>query len=1336
MQKTIESPNSFEAKLLDVVEQAIVVIDMQGMVLYWNRFAEQLYGWTKAEAMGRKLRELVTPQQSIQMAEEILALLRQGKSWNGHFLARHRNGREFFVDITDAPIFGDDGELIGIIGAAKDATLRLQAEDALRASEEFNRSVLESSTDCIKVLNPDGTLISMNGPGMCAMEIDDLTPYVGRPWAEMWGQSSDEVLVAVQDAIEHGIGRFSSACITPKGTQKYWDVIISPILGKTGQPKRLVSISRDVTAQRQSMEVLQRNEEEYRALFYQSAVGKAEMNLRTDGLTRVNRKMGEIFGYSANELLKRTFQSLVHQDDLAVILAERAAMLTGLQNDYKSEYRIVRKDGKVRWIESNISRLRNSENKPLYAIAAIQDITDRKRVAQEQALLASIGPILSKPDNEQDLADGLASTMVPDFVDGCSITFFDSDQKLPVVAEAYAEDRDSLLQYRIPLLATARPELYNHMSDADFAAMHPTRQKLLSEIRRQGIRSFISVPMLVRGQVAGVMALVQAHTGREFDQQDLNFAEEVSRRVALALDNLQLLRGERKLRESMELVAVRIARLQQVTAALSKAATPAEVVQAIVDESSQAFDAQAAAIHLLDITREDRNEVYTAYSHGYPERLTETYRRFSLDANVPAAVAIRQGETFWYENREELNRVYPEMADMRAELPTDALVTLPIRTDRGMLGALTLNYRKEKHFDPAERSLLLTMANQSAQAIERSYLYAAEKLAKEMAQENSRRTRALQAVTAALSNTLIPTQLASIVVEQGAQVLGAHAGFVAVLVEDESRLQVISEFGYEMNTANATKFFGMNTHAPIVEAIWQQASLWYESRAELHAKFGDLGHIYDWISDSANAWAAIPLIVENRVLGGIGLSFAEARQFTQDDKDFMIALAQQCAQSLQRAYLFQTERVARSAADGAAQRSAFLAESSRTLSESMNFDTRLSMAANLAVPKLADWCLVSAYDSSGTLHRASAAHHLPECVEALQTWSDQQRAMLQAGKESSIAEVLNTGQTLFIPELTEAHYQVFSYDDPTLFNFWHESCAQSIVYVALTAHGNTFGLVQMGTSIDGRKLSQEDLKEIEEWVNRMAANLDNARLYRDLQSVNTQLEQRVQQRTEALKISRDQLRGLAGRLQAAREEERARLSREVHDVIGQILTGLKMDISSLGRLLQSENAASLRKIADINGLLDEAIQSVRKVATELRPAVLDNFGLVAAVEWQLREFGERFGIAGDFDCAVEEIKLDNDHATAIFRLIQESLTNVARHSQATEVQVTLKETDSDLLVQIADNGRGISEEEMSANRSLGLLGMRERVKLLNGEITFQGNPGRGTTIHVQVPLRQ
>ncbi len=237
------------------------------------------------------------------------------------------------------------------------------------------------------------------------------------------------------------------------------------------------------------------------------------------------------------------------------------------------------------------------------------------------------------------------------------------------------------------------------------------------------------------------------------------------------------------------------------------------------------------------------------------------------------------------------------------------------------------------------------------------------------------------------------------------------------------------------------------------------------------------------------------------------------------------------------------------------------------------------------------------------------------------------------------------------------------------------------------------------------------------------------------------------QAEEEVRTSHFQLRALYKRLQQIREEDRIAIAREIHDEIGGGLTGLKMDLSwllhKMGNAdMDEERVALMDKIHTANALIDHMIQVVRRVSTHLRPSVLDDLGLIAALEWQLSEFTKRTEIQHELTTTFEYVNMEEPTAIAVFRIFQEALTNVMRHSGATKVVVVLREDerslfgDESLILEIRDNGRGITEEEILNPESLGLLGIKERVLVFKGEISIRGKPGGGTSVILKIPRIQ
>lgn len=322
--------------------------------------------------------------------------------------------------------------------------------------------------------------------------------------------------------------------------------------------------------------------------------------------------------------------------------------------------------------------------------------------------------------------------------------------------------------------------------------------------------------------------------------------------------------------------------------------------------------------------------------------------------------------------------------------------------------------------------------------------------------------------------------------------------------------------------------------------------------------------------------------------------------------------------------------------------------------------------------------------------------------------------------EKSLAadrEVIETGQSRFgVEEMTSADGQVR----------WYR-CGR----LPVTMPPGTRCVLAISAEITGRicdEVAKEKAREeLEQGMEGRTGELARA---------NWKLRDAVeayQSAAEALSVSKSQLRNLSARLQSALEEERTRISRELHDELGQALTALKFDLTTARDLASPDQACLAEKMKSMIQFTDSIIATVKRISRELRPGMLDDLGLAAAIVWQAREFQKRTRIPCDVGVVPEDMTVDPEQSTAIFRIFQETLTNIARHARATRVEAILESRDGALSLEVRDNGRGITREEISGTKSLGIVGIRERVRWMGGELRIEGSPGAGTVVVVTIP---
>jgi signal transduction histidine kinase len=276
-------------------------------------------------------------------------------------------------------------------------------------------------------------------------------------------------------------------------------------------------------------------------------------------------------------------------------------------------------------------------------------------------------------------------------------------------------------------------------------------------------------------------------------------------------------------------------------------------------------------------------------------------------------------------------------------------------------------------------------------------------------------------------------------------------------------------------------------------------------------------------------------------------------------------------------------------------------------------------------------------------------------------------------------------------------------------------------------------------SIGGLIANAIKRKQIEEELNRHRNHLEELVDSRtsELTQANTRLKIEIDQHKETqvdLISSREQLRKLSNQIQAVREEEKSRISREVHDRLGQALTALKMDTSHIEKKLLSDQIDLKERLQSMTATIDDTIKSVQQIAMELRPPILDAFGLCEAIAWEAGECKKRYGINFDLDCLQDHVNLEENLKTAFFRIFQEVLTNIVRHSKAKNVRVSFNLIEDILIFEVEDNGIGIDKKNINSSNSIGLIGIQERAHSFNGKVEFDGSSGKGTKVTVKIPI--
>ncbi len=604
------------------------------------------------------------------------------------------------------------------------------------------------------------------------------------------------------------------------------------------------------------------------------------------------------------------------------------------------------------------------------------------------------------------------------------------------------------------------------------------------------LRSYIAVPLVWRGEAIGVLE-VDSTSPHAFRERDLGLLQSVAAALSGPIQLARRRAAETRALEESERARAHLAFLAEASRIL---ASSLDYVNALADVTRLAVPA-FADLCTVSLVGDEGHSALSALAHVDPaeeEKLRGFGRRRTADADEDRLQPlVASGEPLLLADVPD--SILQVIADDEDEL--EALrrsgfrsgIIVPLLARSTVIGRIGLGLtRPGGRYGPDDIAMAEELARRIATAVDTARLYEAEQRARQAAEEAADRTTRLQAITSALSATLTRSQAAGVIVEQATEALGALAGSVAVL-ESADQLVLLRAVGYPPAVMERYARVGLDAPLPLSDAVRTERAVFIESFEGLQRDYPEFAHGAE--SFSRGAWLALPLRVEDRTLGAVALTFAESRVFSQEDRAFMLAVAQQCAQALERARLFDAEQEAQ-------QRVGFLAQASAVLGSSLDYHQTLGQLAEMTVHAFADACLIDIVDADG---------------RAVRTATATSRAGRADGSGSSpaelIREVLRTGQATVIAEVPEL--EAASDDEHgrlAHLDFLRSLSARSAMVVPLPARHRVLGAMTLVSTVPGRGYGPPDLALATELARRAAAAVDAARIYELLSEFKTTLD--------------------------------------------------------------------------------------------------------------------------------------------------------------------------------------------------------------------------------------
>ncbi|MGQ0601500.1 MAG: PAS domain S-box protein, partial [Anaerolineales bacterium] len=1085
-----ESERRFR-EMIDALPAAIYTTDAAGRLTHFNPAAVEFSG--RVPELGSDhwcvTWKLYYPDGTPMPHDEcpMAIALKSGRAVRGaEAIAERPDGRRIWFEPYPTPFLDSAGRVVGGINMLVDITERKRAENALRKSEERFRNMANIIPSIVWTADTDGTITYANDQWFSFVGI---TPEENaRGWPELVLHPDDYDLCV--RAWNHALQTGSDYEIEVRnrrhdGEYRWFLTRARPTRDESGRVTAWFGVTTDIHESKHLEAALRESEERFRNIAETGNDGIWQVDAQARTLY-ANEYMAELLGCSLAELHARRMTDFCFEEDLLVAQARILANLNGQQQEF--DFRFRRLDGTAVLVLAGTSPVYDRHGAIIGALGMFSDITERKRAERRNRYLAEATHTLTESLDMQRTLQEVARLAVPDLADWCTLNLLQPDGSIALAAAAHRDPEQEAMLWslaqRYPLqmdaadgtphvIRTGTSELHRNFREEWNGQHGLTPPEWLNESQ---LHSLLIVPLSTHGRSFGALTLASIEPGRRFDYDDLALAEEIARRAALVMENAQLFRDEQEARQIAEQDQQRISSLQVVTAALSEAATPADVVDRVIRLGATVLGIRAGNINLIS---PDGNWI-DRYAIGYSESLSVQHERLPIHSPTAGAEVCRGGAALWFESHDDFAARYPHLARQREATGNQAAVIVPLEAEGRRLGALAFSFPQVRSFSPEDRGFILTLALQCTQALERARLFEAEGHSRRQAELSADRIASLQVVTAALSEAATPAQVIESVIRRSATVLGIRSGSIKLISSDGQWIDRYA-LSYPDGTSVQHERLAIDAPTPGADVCRTGEAVWLASREAFAARYPTFAQP-DETADYEAA-AIVPLQTEGRRLGALSFRYPGAQSFSEEDREFILTLAGQCAQALERARLFEAELLSRKGAERATERVKQLQNMTAALARVLTVEQVLEVAQHA---------------STATLHAAGAGIHLLSddgtALEMINVVGyDQpetrhvQRLPLSAHTPTNT--VFNTGQPLWFesPAAMAVHY-------PELAALSEQLGVRATLQVPIKIEGHTHGVLALGFA-EERTFQPEERDLLSALANQCAQALERARLY-------------------------------------------------------------------------------------------------------------------------------------------------------------------------------------------------------------------------------------------------